>query len=126
MKLAPALGEDRTIQPALLRDAYAGLRERSLGRAGHVLDPQVLDHDQAVAGGQLGRELVQKVIADPGLAAAKPGDLIQRALVACRAPALTVGTVPAGGLLMPGLAPQPPQPFGLPGAKVGAVEQLAG
>ena len=67
-ELAPALGEDRPVEAGLLRDARARLGERAARRAGHRRDVEPLDRDQAVALGQLGREAVDEVSTDSGLA----------------------------------------------------------
>ncbi|MGW7728950.1 hypothetical protein [Streptomyces canus] len=50
---APALGEDRPVQPGLLPDLLAGLFGRPLGGGGHVLDVELLEPHLPTLDGQL-------------------------------------------------------------------------
>jgi len=59
---APALIEDQAVESALCLDVGAGLGDGALGATGHFLNLQFFDLDYAVALGEIGRELVQKIL----------------------------------------------------------------
>ena len=58
----PALIEDRAVESALRLDVGAGPIDSALGATGHILNLQFFDFDHAVALGEIGRELLQKIL----------------------------------------------------------------
>jgi hypothetical protein len=75
---APRHPEDCTVQPGLGPDVPARAGRSTTRRAGHPSDVQVLDHDRAVAPGDLSRSLVNPVRASTSLASPQRGDLAIR------------------------------------------------
>jgi len=63
-KTEPALIENTAIQPSFLADHAARLFNRTLGRGGHVVDPQVFDHHGAKSPRDGERGLVVPIAAD--------------------------------------------------------------
>jgi hypothetical protein len=71
-KHAPPGSEDRTVQACLLTNVATGLRDGAPGRAGHARHVQVLNPDQVVAAGDLGRYLLHPISPRIGIAGVQP------------------------------------------------------
>jgi len=125
-QLSPARGEDRSVQAGLLRDVHSRCRRRALGTACHRDHVEPLDHDHAVALGDLGREFVEEVSANTRFAGPELGDLVERALMAARSLALTAGAAPSRSFLTARASLQAAKPFRLPWRKRRAGVQVAG
>jgi hypothetical protein len=112
-ELTPALSQDRSVESGFRSDVSSGSDTGAASASGHAADVEPLDHDDAVALGDVGRELVEEVSADSPLAGLEANDLSVGSLVATGAAALGHRATAPGGLLTPGLPPQTPKPLGL-------------
>jgi hypothetical protein len=112
-ELAPALGEYRPIQRGLSSYTRTWHCAGTPCSAGHVGYTESLDHDRAVALGEIVRESVEEVLADAGFSAPEPRNLIQRSLVTRGAPTPPSWSAPSRYFLTPGLTGQPPKAFSL-------------
>ncbi len=111
----PARGQDAPVQPSLGSDVPARVPGRSPGRAGHVLDLQVLDPDHVEPARQVRACLFRPVLAPVGLAGVQPGNRVLHPSAALRA-----------RLSASELALQPPQTLALPRGQARHVQQLTG
>jgi hypothetical protein len=58
--------QDRPVETGLLFDVLTGIVDRSLGGGGHIADRQFLGDDQTMPANQLGRYLVDVILAPVG------------------------------------------------------------
>ncbi len=115
--LTPALVQNRPVQPTLLRDVPARTSNGAFRRARHVFHAQILNHDNTVALGNVGREFMQKVLADASFARFEFRERVKCSLLTARTPALIVRSAPPGRLLASGFACKPALAFCLPWRK---------
>ena len=73
-KHAPALIQNRLVQPSLLCHVLPWLLHRALRRPRHIADLQVLNHNNRVVFAGLCTELVQKIVAAVGNADVELGN----------------------------------------------------
>lgn len=72
---APALGQDGPVQAGLLCHPLAWLGESALGRAGHVLDVELLEPHQVIVAGEHGAGLLAPVLTSVRLSGLELRDL---------------------------------------------------
>ena len=125
-QLTPALRKNRSVQASLGSDVHAGPLCRPSRRAREPADVQLLDGDYAVVFGEVGRELVMEVQAEPRFPRAKTGDLIKGPLVATASAAITGRPLAAQGILTTGSPGKSPQSLDLTGRQGRAVVKLTG
>jgi hypothetical protein len=71
----PAAGQYPSVEPSLLPDIPSRLGHRAFGRASHVGDPQVLEADQVVTAGEIGRGLLTPVFSQVNPESLQPRNL---------------------------------------------------
>jgi hypothetical protein len=102
MKLAPALAEDRTVQPALLRNVHSRLGDGPAERVRFLIRRSSITIRPWLLASSI-ESLCTKSLRIR-VSRAQPADRVQRAPMAPQTTPLIVGSSAAGGLLTPSLA----------------------